>query len=362
MAKVDTLVGVRALPEIPDGTKFNTAWETMTMADSAGSAMSFSGANIWSHNGEIYLNSTHKWDKASQTWVSVEWFFSDSETAATFQTSATYIFTWNGAVYLRSTYQKVYCLPAGYTGNTWQVVTFSGYMDAYGSIAFPELSGLWTDKDNRLFYTKYSAGTSFNPSYFHSYIARKGSSDLEITFSPYTWYEGEYSSPSAAVTAVTELYGSHLWADSKGNIYDAKGKRKMVYGVMTTPEGAIIYDYYLAPADDFAGFTSSKGKAYMWSDSINVYYCANTSTSYIFDEASQTWVTHVFDGISGNVDGSKIWTDGTNLYYSNSSTHYKLAALPKDINPCYLKENGEWVKKDVFQLQNGEWVQISFKD
>lgn len=360
MAKVDTLVGVRALPEIPDGTEFNTAWEKVTMSDSAGSAMSFYGTYVWSHNGEMYLNATHKWDKASQTWLSVEWFLPGSDTAASFYGSN--IFAWDGDVYLTNS-GNVYKLPAGYTGNTWQSVTVN-----LGDLtSIPGVSDLWIGNDGGLFYTTYTRPIS-GEAYLSAYEISKGS-DGSLTLTAKKWYE---SSDAQSGTEVMEMYGNKLWADMSGNIYDADGCRQMKYGslIISSSGFGVVEGYYLAPADTFAAEPGKRET--IWSDGTNVYYVKTTQsgtmfnptytyTYYKFDETSKAWVKVTLGGNPPITYGSYVWTDGTNLYYSGGTTHYKLAALPKDINPCYLKENGEWVKKDVFQLQNGEWVQISFK-
>ena len=102
----------------------------------------------------------------------------------------------------------------------------------------------------------------------------------------------------------------------------------------TTPSGGGSSEdkYYLgkyipiipdkSPADKtWNGLTAFWGWN-VWTDGTNIYY-SNGSQQYILDKATSTWSTKTWYGLT-NFSGMYVWTDGTNIYYSYGSQQYKL--------------------------------------
>ena len=63
----------------------------------------------------------------------------------------------------------------------------------------------------------------------------------------------------------------------------------------------------------------------IWTDGTNIYY-SNGTNQYVLDVATSTWSVKTWTGFT-SFNGSQIWTDGTNIYYSGASTQYVL--IPK---------------------------------
>ena len=61
---------------------------------------------------------------------------------------------------------------------------------------------------------------------------------------------------------------------------------------------------------------------YVWTDGTNIYY-SNGSTQYVLDKTTSTWSTKTWHG-STSFSGTNVWTDGTDIYYSDSGLQYVL--------------------------------------
>ena len=60
----------------------------------------------------------------------------------------------------------------------------------------------------------------------------------------------------------------------------------------------------------------------VWTDGKDIYYSLS-GTHYIFDKATSTWSAKTWSGVT-SFYGKYIWTDGENIYCSNSSNQYVL--------------------------------------
>jgi hypothetical protein len=69
------------------------------------------------------------------------------------------------------------------------------------------------------------------------------------------------------------------------------------------------------------GFSDINGSG-IWTDGVNIYY-SESSNQYVLDKATSTWTTKTWNGFS-DINGSGIWTDGDNVYYSYDSNQYVL--------------------------------------
>lgn len=64
------------------------------------------------------------------------------------------------------------------------------------------------------------------------------------------------------------------------------------------------------------GLTSFNGD-YIWTDGENIYY-SNTSNQYVLNKETSTWSAKTWNGLTPNA--RYIWTDGENIYYGSSAS------------------------------------------
>ena len=53
----------------------------------------------------------------------------------------------------------------------------------------------------------------------------------------------------------------------------------------------------------------------VWTDGTNIYY-SNGSDQFVLNKSTNTWSTKSWNGVT-NFRGDSIWTDGDNIYYSD---------------------------------------------
>ena len=70
----------------------------------------------------------------------------------------------------------------------------------------------------------------------------------------------------------------------------------------------------------------------VWTDGTNIYY-SNSPNHYVLDKSTNTWNVKTWNGFS-NFYVNCVWTDGTNIYYSNGSSQY---VLDKSTNTWNVK-------------------------
>ena len=69
------------------------------------------------------------------------------------------------------------------------------------------------------------------------------------------------------------------------------------------------------------GLTDFNG-SYIWTDGDNIYYSYGTN-QYILNKSTSTWTAKTWNGLT-DLYGSQIWTDGDNVYYSYGAAQYVL--------------------------------------
>ena len=74
----------------------------------------------------------------------------------------------------------------------------------------------------------------------------------------------------------------------------------------------------------WSGLTDFEGSN-IWTDGNNIYYSSSTN-QYVLDIATSTWNTKTWNGLT-SFDGNNIWTDGNNIYHSSGTTHYVLKSI-----------------------------------
>ena len=82
------------------------------------------------------------------------------------------------------------------------------------------------------------------------------------------------------------------------------------------------------PANYTAVETSHAGPASLygsdvWSDGVEIYYSNSSNGNYILDKSSHQWRGKHWGGLF-TFDGRYIWTDGSNIYYSYGTKQFKL--------------------------------------
>ena len=95
--------------------------------------------------------------------------------------------------------------------------------------------------------------------------------------------------------------------------------------------------------------------------------CPLTVTVDGTEDYNPTVLYHAFendiywDGSTIYVGENVSWVDGYIVFYSQQDPSYNVEVLVsvKELKPCYLKENGEWVKKTAYERIDSKWVKIS---
>lgn len=62
---------------------------------------------------------------------------------------------------------------------------------------------------------------------------------------------------------------------------------------------------------------------YMWTDGDNIYY-SESPVHRVLNRTTSTWDTKTWNGLSGYFSGEYVWTDGENIYHSIGDVHYVL--------------------------------------
>ena len=73
----------------------------------------------------------------------------------------------------------------------------------------------------------------------------------------------------------------------------------------------------------WGGSTSLRNGSYIWSDGTNIYYSNGSYDQYVLDKDTNTWNAKTWTGLP-RFNGNYIWSDGENVYFSDGSSHYVL--------------------------------------
>ena len=66
----------------------------------------------------------------------------------------------------------------------------------------------------------------------------------------------------------------------------------------------------------------------IWTDGSDIYY-SDASNQYVLDKSTSTWSAKTWSGLT-NFVGMRIWTDGSNIYYSDQSNQYAFTSKYED--------------------------------
>ena len=140
---------------------------------------------------------------------------------------------------------------------------------------------------------------------------------------------GTYVLPTATTTTLGGIkVGQNLTIDSDGTLNAQAGGSS--YLAMSTADidrlwklatGNLMPSSW-SPKTWNGGLTNFQGEYYLWSDGENIYY-SNSSNQYILNKSTSTWETKTWNGLT-NPYGEFTWTDGESVYYSRGDEQYIL--------------------------------------
>lgn len=60
----------------------------------------------------------------------------------------------------------------------------------------------------------------------------------------------------------------------------------------------------------------------IWTDGTDIYYSSGTN-QYVLDKSTSTWSTKTWQGLT-SFTGQNVWKDGDHIYCSNNTDQYEL--------------------------------------
>ena len=166
--------------------------------------------------------------------------------------------------------------------------------------------------------SRWTDGTNIYSSYGYNELDF-GPSNCHYVLNGDTWEETSWN-------GISSFQGYNVWTDGT-NIYYSYGTYDSSY--WTGDDGT--YGQYVLNGDTWEdktwnGVNPSSGLC-IWTDGTNIYY-----SDYIYTDSyhyvhyvlnGDTWEEKAWNGLT-SFDGSGVWSDGTSIYYSDGSTHYVL--------------------------------------
>ena len=141
----------------------------------------------------------------------------------------------------------------------------------------------------------------------------------------------EYSSTALEDSTVqgekNYFYGIFPYHAASGSIKHYRYTKSVM---VETPERPITYEW---DEKTWNGLTSFNGNN-IWTDDTNIYYSNGSNSQYVLDRQYNRWNAKTWSVINTSFTGQNIWSDGENLYYSNLGEHY-----------VFDRVNGTWSSK-----------------
>ena len=222
--------------------------------------------------------------------------------------------------------------------STWTAKTWNGLSEFYGSY-------IWTDGTN-IYYSYSNTQMVLNKS--TSTWSAKTWNDLTEFDGINIWKDGDdiyYSSPSSGTTSLsggtpkkqyvlnksTDTWVSKTWngeSNFAGSTVWFDGQKFH----MKTSNGSTGYSYEYVLDKSTSTWTQiasgrvSSGIFIATGDRIWTYrgniYTSSGSNNYVWDPDADEWISKTWEGISVNISGNDVWSDGEKLYYSHGSSQY----------------------------------------
>ena len=113
---------------------------------------------------------------------------------------------------------------------------------------------------------------------------------------------------------VTEVSGVYVYGDYTNRVQIAEGGNINLYKNMPISSNFVS-------KSPWTGFTNLNGY-YIWTDGTNIYY-SNAASQYVLDKDTATWNVKTWSGLT-SFTINNMWTDGENIYFSDGTNHYVL--------------------------------------
>lgn len=285
----------------------NKTWHHVYSDSTVTDDVNIAGCNIWTDGDNIYhspYSGTHYiLDKQTSTWYPVEFTINASGQYSTkgecIWTDGTNIY----ATYLGSS------LILDKQNREWNPVSFTG--------TSPNTDGIWHTASNT-YYSNFS-GQSYRlnvstrewtlmdwdldigyyqhtlPWVFGGRVHTSANGGYDLDPTETTWVKSETIKHDVLIDSL------NMWTDGKG-LYLSDGTNNYKYD---KNENALI-DTGIETHIDGSG---------VWSDGVNTYYSGNSQLQW--NPTTSTWTEKTWNG-NAPLSGVYIWTDGENIYHTNN--------------------------------------------
>ena len=358
--------------------KATQKWERITFQNHD----SFEGAYVWKSGDNVYYSKGANQfilDKATRTWQDKTWNGLTNFDRTHIWTDGTDIY------YSQGTSQ--YKLDK--TTDTWNEKIW------YNDFILQDACFVWTDGQ----YTYYSYGTeqlcfdSHNSSWFQqkwnnikefygNTILKIGETVLCSILNEDGIYEQYILNKSTNTwnqiyirldgsTYSRYYYQENLWTDGNDTYYCYQGynyklvnKNQIILGINGEIKPTSVETFMQENTRDIRIELNKKANigyewiakiqttypnlqgSCIWTDETNYYYSEGLN-QYVFDKSTSTWSTKVWTGLT-NFYGYDIWTNGTNIYYSSGTTQYTLDKMNSTWTKRTWSNIGEFYGRNVW--------------
>ena len=167
-----------------------------------------------------------------------------------------------------------------------------------------------------------------------SFVYNNGSSEVTST---QTVYNGEFADLSRVQVRITN--GTFVgWTLNGTDVVDIS-----TYTITSDITFTAKIDLFDWQVNNFNGLTNFDGSN-VWSDGTNVYYSSG-SNQYVLDVSTNTWSTKTWTGLT-SFRGTDVWFDG--LYYNVQPTSMPYSSQTKKLINYRLNiETSRWERADI---------------
>ena len=281
--------------------KSTSTWNTNTWNGFSG----INGNDIWTDGENIYYSfgssTQFVLDKSTSTWDTKTWSgFSGFSGRAIWTDGENIYYSWYENQYMISNnIKKLYVsnngkyvsvpvkkfikenVPVPSDPLKYEIELDNWSVETWGSTLAPGGQYIWTDGENVYF----------------SYSTTQRVLDKSTS----TWTTKSWS-------GITSFNGDSIWTDGE-NIYFSAGNGQFVLNKSTSTWSTKTWN----------NNGSNIYGAYIWTDGNNIY-CSNGTQHYVLDKSNSAWNVKTWSGLT-NFYGNNIWTDGENTYYSAGYTY-----------------------------------------
>ena len=298
------------------------------------------GYAIWSAGGNIYYSyrsDQYVLNKATSTWTAKTWngFYPNNITAS----DKNYVWSDGTNTYWSYSSSQQYIFNA--TTAEWEEKTWNGLTSFKGN-------SVWTDGED-IYYSSYSehyildkATDTWLPKTWNGLSSFRGDrvwTDGENTYccndvlhesyqcildkSTSTWLPKTWNKDKNLSSGIS---GEYVWSDGEHTYYSTGSNHYIldmliIYKQATEQLYEKISDVEKWSAKTWTGLSSFQGRR-IWSDGTDIYYSLSEN-QYKYNKSTDSWDSVTWN--ISNLDGMFVWSDGTDTYYSSGlNSQYKL--------------------------------------